>query len=224
MRASAAVAYLHPAMERANLTVMPYMQVHRVLFEGTRAVGVQASQLGQAAGAAGRARGDPVRRRLQLAAAADALGDRPGRAPDDARNRGAARPAGGRREPLRPRGHAARVDDARAAEPAARARAGGAGGVRSDADRAVRLQPRRGRRLRARRRRTRRRPTSSFTSRRCRSSTRACAIPRRHGVWVSPCLLTPAAAGARCAWPRTTRRPSRSSTTSSTPRATTCSG
>ncbi len=46
MRASAAVAYLHPAMERPNLTVMPYMQVHRVLFEGTRAVGVAASQLG----------------------------------------------------------------------------------------------------------------------------------------------------------------------------------
>src|SRR5277367_2135120 len=48
MRASTAVAYLHPVMERANLTVMPYMQVERVLFEGTRAVGVQASQLGQA--------------------------------------------------------------------------------------------------------------------------------------------------------------------------------
>jgi choline dehydrogenase len=48
MRASTAVAYLHPAMERGNLTVMPYMHVQRVLFEGTRAVGVQASQLGQA--------------------------------------------------------------------------------------------------------------------------------------------------------------------------------
>jgi choline dehydrogenase len=47
MRASAAVAYLHPAMERQNLTVMPYMHVNRVLFEGTRAVGVEASQLGQ---------------------------------------------------------------------------------------------------------------------------------------------------------------------------------
>ncbi|MDX6570829.1 MAG: choline dehydrogenase, partial [Gaiellales bacterium] len=47
MRASAAVAYLHPAMERPNLTVVPYMRVERVLFEGTRAVGVQASQLGQ---------------------------------------------------------------------------------------------------------------------------------------------------------------------------------
>jgi choline dehydrogenase len=48
MRASAAVSYLHPAMERPNLTVMPYMQVNRVLFEGTRAVGVEASRLGEA--------------------------------------------------------------------------------------------------------------------------------------------------------------------------------
>jgi choline dehydrogenase len=47
MRASTSVAYLHPAMERANLTVMPYMLAERVLFDGTRAVGVQASQLGQ---------------------------------------------------------------------------------------------------------------------------------------------------------------------------------
>ena len=47
MRASAAVAYLHPAMERPNLTVMPYMRVDRLLFEGKRAVGVEASQLGQ---------------------------------------------------------------------------------------------------------------------------------------------------------------------------------
>jgi choline dehydrogenase len=47
MRASTAVAYLHPAAERDNLTVMPYMQVSRVLFDGTRAVGVEASQLGQ---------------------------------------------------------------------------------------------------------------------------------------------------------------------------------
>jgi choline dehydrogenase len=46
-RASAAVAYLHPAMERPNLTVMPYTQVQRVLFEGSRAVGVQASRLGE---------------------------------------------------------------------------------------------------------------------------------------------------------------------------------
>src|SRR6202035_785104 len=36
-----------PAMQRPNLTVMPFMQVQRVLFDGTRAVGVQATQLGQ---------------------------------------------------------------------------------------------------------------------------------------------------------------------------------
>jgi len=47
MRASASVAYLHPAIERPNLTVLPYMHVNRVLFEGKRAVGVEASQLGQ---------------------------------------------------------------------------------------------------------------------------------------------------------------------------------
>ncbi len=47
LRASAAVAYLRPAMERPNLEVMPYMHVERVLFEGTHAVGVQASRLGQ---------------------------------------------------------------------------------------------------------------------------------------------------------------------------------
>ncbi len=47
LRASAAVAYLHPAMERANLTVMPYMQVHKILIENGRAVGVAAAQLGE---------------------------------------------------------------------------------------------------------------------------------------------------------------------------------
>ncbi len=47
MRASAAVAFLHPAMERPNLTVMPYMQVQRLLFDGARAVGVEATQLGE---------------------------------------------------------------------------------------------------------------------------------------------------------------------------------
>ena len=47
MRCSAAVAYLHPAMERPNLVVEPWMLAHRVLFEGTRAVGVEASRLGE---------------------------------------------------------------------------------------------------------------------------------------------------------------------------------
>ncbi|HEX4804358.1 MAG TPA: GMC family oxidoreductase N-terminal domain-containing protein, partial [Conexibacter sp.] len=46
LRASAAAAYLHPATSRPNLTVLTHMLVHRVLFDGTRAVGVEASQLG----------------------------------------------------------------------------------------------------------------------------------------------------------------------------------
>lgn len=46
-RCSASVAYLHPALMRENLTVEPYMQVHRILFEGERAVGVQAARLGE---------------------------------------------------------------------------------------------------------------------------------------------------------------------------------
>ncbi len=47
MRASAADAYLHPAMGRANLTVLTHTHARRLLFEGTRAIGVQASELGQ---------------------------------------------------------------------------------------------------------------------------------------------------------------------------------
>src|ERR1700754_593818 len=40
-RCSAAVAYLHPAMERPNLTVIPRAMATRILFEGNRAVGVE---------------------------------------------------------------------------------------------------------------------------------------------------------------------------------------
>ncbi|MGZ4270624.1 MAG: GMC family oxidoreductase [Solirubrobacteraceae bacterium] len=46
-RASTAVSYLHPVMDRPNLTVETHMHVHRVLFAGTRATGVVASRLGE---------------------------------------------------------------------------------------------------------------------------------------------------------------------------------
>jgi choline dehydrogenase len=46
-RCSTAVGYLHPAMSRPNLTVETFMQVHRVLFEDGRAVGVLAARLGE---------------------------------------------------------------------------------------------------------------------------------------------------------------------------------
>ena len=45
-RCSAAVAYLRPAMQRSNLTVITKALVHRVVLEGTRAVGVEYSSGG----------------------------------------------------------------------------------------------------------------------------------------------------------------------------------
>ena len=41
MRCSTAVAYLHPAMQRANLTVITDAHCTRILFEGDRAIGVE---------------------------------------------------------------------------------------------------------------------------------------------------------------------------------------
>ena len=46
-RASASVAYLHPAMERENLTVETHAQVLKVLFAGGRAAGVAALRGGE---------------------------------------------------------------------------------------------------------------------------------------------------------------------------------
>ncbi len=46
-RCSAAVAYLHPAMKRANLEVRTHALASRILFEGNRAVGVEYVQGGQ---------------------------------------------------------------------------------------------------------------------------------------------------------------------------------
>ena len=45
-RCSAAVAYLHPAMKRANLGVETRALTTRILFEGKRAVGVEYLQDG----------------------------------------------------------------------------------------------------------------------------------------------------------------------------------
>ena len=72
--AATAVAYLHPAVRSAaTSTVLTDLRVHRILFEGARAVGVEASAQRAARDDPRRARGDPLRRRLPLAAAADAV-------------------------------------------------------------------------------------------------------------------------------------------------------
>jgi choline dehydrogenase-like flavoprotein len=46
-RCSSAVGYLHPAMSRPNLTVETHLQVHRIVFDGGRAVGVAGQRLDQ---------------------------------------------------------------------------------------------------------------------------------------------------------------------------------
>ncbi len=153
MRASAAVSYLHPAMRAAEPDRDAlHARQPRALRGHARGRG-RGEPARRGAGAARRARGDPLRRRLQLAAAADALRRRPGRAPDDARDRGRCSTSRrwGRTSATTPPRYA-RLDHARAREPAAGARAGGDGGVRGLPDRALRLQPGRVRRLRPRRR------------------------------------------------------------------------
>ena len=70
-RLSAARAYLHPVMQRPNLEVRCRTFVDRIVFEGTRAVGVEVGGRDDP-----RERGHPLRRRDQLAAAAAALGRR----------------------------------------------------------------------------------------------------------------------------------------------------
>ena len=96
-RWSAARAYLHPAMSRPNLEVRTRTFVERIVFEGTRAIGVQVGGEDDS-----RRRGDPVRRCDQLAAAAAALRRRQRGRARRARDRRRARPAGRRREPAGP--------------------------------------------------------------------------------------------------------------------------
>jgi choline dehydrogenase len=59
-RLSAARAYLHPVMSRPNLTVLCRAFVHRVLFDGTRATGVEYSRRGLVAGPAERVTANEV--------------------------------------------------------------------------------------------------------------------------------------------------------------------
>ena len=86
-RFSAAKAYLTPNLGRPNLKVITGAHTTRILMEGKRAVGVEVRIGGDAAAAEGAARGAAVRRRAAVAADADAVGHRPGRAPAAARHR-----------------------------------------------------------------------------------------------------------------------------------------
>ena len=76
-RWSCADAYLRPAMKRDNLEVITHAEVQRLELSGTRVTGVLYKRSGQGARRARRARGDPVRGRVQLPADPDAVGHRP---------------------------------------------------------------------------------------------------------------------------------------------------
>ncbi len=101
LRMQAAKAFLRPALIRPNLTLETGAAITRVRLDGRRATAVDYRARGAARGGACRARGDPGCGRDRLAAAADAVGDRPGRAPQRARDRRATRPGGRRRQPAR---------------------------------------------------------------------------------------------------------------------------
>ncbi len=123
-RLSAARAYLHPVMDRPNLTVKTNAFVRRIVFEGNRATGVSFDLAARSDPARARARGHRVRRRDQLAAAAAAVRRRQRVRARGARRRRRPRPAGRRREPAGPprgvrpvRQQAARLGRAGAALP-----------------------------------------------------------------------------------------------------------
>ena len=96
-RCSTAAAFLHPAEPRPNLDVITDALALRILFDGSRAVGVEVARGGGSRGDPRRARGDPLGRRLPVAGAADDLGHRARRGPRALRHRGSRGPAGRRR-------------------------------------------------------------------------------------------------------------------------------
>ena len=104
-RCSAAVAYLHPAMERPNLQVetRALAQPDPVRRQARGRGGVRPERREE--GGPGERRGDPGRRRDQFAPAAPAFRNRPGRLAARARHRNRRRPSGRRREPPGPFRH-----------------------------------------------------------------------------------------------------------------------
>ena len=102
LRGSTARTFLAEARHRSNLKVETDALVTRLLFDGKRCIGVAFRQNGVDRRAAGGARGDPVRRRRQLAACAADFRHRPGGASAIDRRAGGARSAGGRRQSERP--------------------------------------------------------------------------------------------------------------------------
>ena len=165
MRCSTAVAFLHPGMDRPNLTVETRTQVHRILLEGTRAIGVVAERGGELVELRAEREVMLCRRRLQLAAAPAPVRHRARRGARAARDRVGRRPARGRPQPPGPRADRRHLDHRGAglADPRRRARV--PGGVRGARRGPAHVERRRERRLLALDAATSTRPTSSSTAR-----------------------------------------------------------
>ncbi len=118
-RLSAARAYLHPVMRRPNLDVRCRANVTRLVTEGSACHRRGLHDARTSPPQRARRRGDPLRRRVQLAAAAPGVGHRRRRSPPIGRGRAGPPPARCRRAPPGPpRGlRAAREHAAGLAEP-----------------------------------------------------------------------------------------------------------
>ena len=101
-RWSTATAYLKPARSRANLAVRTNAHATRILVEDGRAAAVEFLCDGVPHVGAGARRDRRVRRRLRLAAAVAAFGDRPRRSAASSQHPGDARPARRRRRSAGP--------------------------------------------------------------------------------------------------------------------------
>ncbi len=92
-RHSTAAAFLHP-VTRPNLDVITEALALQILFEGTRAVGVEIERDGEVEEIRATREVDPLGRLLPVAGAAHDLGHRPGRRPRALRHGGSREPAG----------------------------------------------------------------------------------------------------------------------------------
>ena len=195
MRASTSVRYLHPNMERENLTVITDALALRVLFDGDRACGVEVDHAGTVEEVHASREVDPVRRRLPVTAAADALGHRARRGAAAARHRGPPGPAG-RRGPAGPLHDADQLEGRlRVADDGADAGERRAARRPRDAARCRRTSPRPGASSAPAPASTRR--TASSTARRRCSSRRASGVAVEHGVGFGPGVVKPTSRGSR---------------------------
>ena len=176
-RLSTSDAFLHPVRSRPNLTVITHAYATAAAVRGPPRQWRRVRAAGRHAADPRGRRGDRLRRRLLLAAAADDVGDR-ARGPAGALGHRAPRGAAGRGEPPGPL-HGATSTTRPPVRPCSTPRAAGElRAVRVGGPRAADLQHPGGGRASSARAATWKRPTSSSTSHRPCSTTAASPRPR----------------------------------------------